>query len=114
MAADAAAEAAGREVERLVDAALDALEIALAQLRGRDLDRQRNAIDAGTDPRDPGNVVAVRLEAVVGKPAALDEEPHRRRLAEPVLRPRIQRGHLIHRLALDAERAAAGVDQEHL
>src|ERR1700752_3212738 len=114
MAPDAPAEAARAEVERLVDAAFDALEVALAQLRGRYLDRQRNAIDAGADPRDPGDVVGARLEAVIGKPATLDEEPHRRRLAEAVLRARIEGGDLVAPPAFAPERAAAGFDQEPL
>lgn len=66
-------EAAGVQIERPGDAAFDARKRPLPQLRGGDLDGQRNAIDAGANPLDGDEVCNIGLEAMVGEPAAFDE-----------------------------------------
>ena len=62
MAAAAAAENAGLQVERLGHPAFDAGKAVPAQLRGRDFDRQRNAIEIGADALDDGKLVRARLK----------------------------------------------------
>src|SRR5216684_4387004 len=114
MAAGPAPENARLQVERLGHAAFNALQAMPPQLRGRDLDRERNAIEIGANSFNGGKIVRTWLKsAIAGRPPLFEQAggrgwPGARRA--PVVR--IQRKYLVEGLALHPKRAPAGVDQE--
>ena len=114
MAAAAAAKNARLQVERLCHAAFDARKAVPSQLRGCDLDGERNAIEIGANPLDDGKIVRRWLKTPIAEPAAFFEQARGHGLPGAIgaLQAGIERGDLVQRLALDPERAPAGVDQE--
>ena len=87
-----AAAAAGEEREPLLlEAREDLLRRQQLDARGRELDRERDALEPAADLRDRLEVLVGELEARLGLLRALDEELHRGRVGGGRARPRARR-----------------------
>ena len=79
-----APRAAGQQPEGVSEPGGDLVDLEHAQPRGRELDRQRDAVQPGADLRHRRRVRRGQRELRVDRPGALDEEAHGRRAGQHV------------------------------
>ena len=77
LARDSGARTTGEEPEAVIEAVEDLLRAQHASARGRELDRERDAVEPVADPRDRRGRRVVEVEVRPDLAGALDEELHR-------------------------------------
>src|SRR5260370_33370849 len=85
-----------------------------AQLGGRNLDVELNAIEIGANPLDVGKFIRCWLKPSISQSGPFYEQTNGSGLPGPIVRTGIQRGNLVDGLALHPKRAPACIDKKQL
>ena len=105
---------AGEQGEPLVEPFLELRERQHIEPRGRELDRQRNPVEAPTDASDRGEVAVARAEIGPHQHRSVEEEPDRLRFIPSCGTGQLEGLHHEQRLARNADRRLARVQHLHL